>query len=96
MLGLALICVSLATILVGTVAHFQVLARLESSGINIKYFANIGDGLRAYKIYRRLAPDRGWPRWPAYAVFVGYAGVVLAGLAFALDSPIPRILKLIR
>ncbi len=93
MIGLILICISFLALLVGTVAHFRVLVRLESSGVSVKYFANVGDSLRAYKTYRHLAPHNGWPRWPSYVVFAGYVGVLLAGLAFFLDSPIPRIVK---
>jgi hypothetical protein len=93
MIGLTLICLSLSAVLFGTVVHFWILARLESAGVRVKYFANVGDSLRAYETYRHLARDLEWPLWPAYAVFAGYAGVLLAALAFFFDSPLLTIAR---
>ena len=93
MMGLILICLSLLAVLFGTAVHFWILARLEGAGIQVKYFANVGDSFRAYKMYRRLAQDQRWPLWPWFAVLSTYAGVLLAALAFFFDSPLPRILR---
>jgi hypothetical protein len=93
MVGVSLICVSVVALVIGTVAHFSILARLEGAGHEVKYFANVWDNVRAYRKYRRLAPDQRWPMWPSYAVLAVYAGVLLAGLAFLLDSPVPRIAR---
>lgn len=91
MIGMTLICLSLVALVVGTVAHFSILARLDGAGIKVKYFANVWDNVRAYRKYRQLAPDQRWPMWPSYAVHAVYAGVLLAGLAFLLDSPLLTI-----
>ena len=82
---------SLSAILLGTSVHFWILGRLERAGIKVRYFANAGDNLLAYKTYRHLARSKGWPLWPSYAVFAGYVGVlflrtrVLLRLAAAED-----------
>ena len=93
MIGLTLICLSLTALLVGTVVHFWILARLEEAGVRVKYFANVSDSLRAYHTYRQLAPIRRWPLWPSYAVFAVYIGVLFAGLTFFNDSPLLRIAR---
>jgi len=93
MIGLTLICLSFLALLVGTAVHFWILARLESAGVRVKYFATVGDNLRAYKTYRDLARNQRWPLWPAYAVFAVYVGVLLAGLALFFDSPLLRIAR---
>lgn len=93
MIGVTLICLSLVALVIGTVAHFSILARLEGAGVEVKYFSNVWDNVRAYRKYRQLAPGRRWPTWPSYAVLAVYAGVLLAGLAFLLDSPLPRIAR---
>lgn len=93
MIGLTLTCVALAAILFGTVAHFWILARLESAGVRVKYLANLGDNFRAYKTYRVLARDRRLPMWPFYGVFAVYVGVILAALGFFFDSPLPKIAR---
>jgi len=91
MLGVALICLSILMISFGTLLHFWILARLEAAGIRVKYFTNIGDDLRAYRAYRDFARGRGLRVWPSYVVLINYAGVLLALIAFLLDSPLPRI-----
>ncbi len=91
MIGLILICLSFLAVAFGTVAHFRILAQLENAGVRVKYFANVWDSLRAYKTYRVLARDRGWPSWPSYCVFAGYLGLLLAGLSFFFGSPLLQI-----
>ena len=93
MIAFILLCASFVALSVGTVAHFRILAQLEQSGIEVKYFATVGDNLRAYKAYRNLGKQQSWPIWPVYAVFASYAGVIVAGLAFCLGSPISWIMK---
>jgi len=93
MVGLVLICLSLPAVAIATAAHFRILAGLEQAGVRVKYFATPADSLRAYAAYRRLARDQRWPLWPAYAVFGGYVGVLLAGLALFLDSPLETIMR---
>lgn len=93
MIGLTLTWLALSAVLFGTVVHFWILARLESAGIKVKYFANVRDNVRAYKTYRRLAQGQRWPLWPSYAVLAVYVGVLFAGLAFFFDSPLLRIAR---
>jgi hypothetical protein len=93
MIGLTLICLSLSALVFGTVVHFWILGRLESAGVRVKYFANVWDNFRAYKVYRDLAQAERWPLWPSYAVLAVYLGVLFAGLSLFFDSPLLRIAR---
>jgi hypothetical protein len=71
------IVLCLSAIVCGMGAHFWILARLESSGFQVKYFATLTDNWRAYVAYRRLAKQKRWPAWPFYLVVVGAYGGLL-------------------
>lgn len=96
MARLILICIAFSGAIFGTIVHFWILHRLENAGVRVKYFANVSDGLRAYKIYRDLAREQQWPLWPSYAVFSGYLAVLAAGLSFFFGSPLLDIAKWIK
>ena len=91
MIGILLIGLSFLSLAVGTVAHFQILSKLESNGVRVKYFANVWDNFRAYRIYRNLAKDRLWPTWPSYLVYSGYLGLLLFGLSFVFRITVVEV-----
>jgi hypothetical protein len=96
MIGIAFICLAFLAISLGTACHFWILAHLENAGIKVKYFANVNDSLHAYGTYRQLAEGQRWPLWPGYVVFAAHVGVLIAGLTFLVDSPLPTIARLFR
>lgn len=91
----ALICIVIfAMLLFGNMAHFRAMGILARYGIRVRYFSMLGDLLHMHKTYRLLAQQNGWPRWPIYGTFVGFAGVLVGGILIILNAlfhlhPIP-------
>ena len=86
MVAVFLFSLSFVAIMIGTVLHFWILAKLESAGIKVKYFATVTDNFRAYKTYRSLASQKAWATWPPYmTVIAGYGGLLGACVSVLLS-----------
>lgn len=82
----ALLALSFAAILLGTVTHYVVLRELERAHIPVKkYFANVPDHVRAYRTYARLAREKQWPLWPLWITMGAYLGLLVVALTLFLD-----------
>ena len=85
MASLILFGVSIILILMGLPAHFVILSKLSEAGIEVKYFAHLGDTLRSYSAYARLAKERQWSLWPVRACYAAYVGLLGAVVALVLN-----------
>ncbi len=90
-----LICIVIfAMLLLGNMAHFRAMRILARYGVRGRYFAMLSNVLYMHKTYRLLARQNGWPLWPIYGTFVGFAGVTAGGILIILNAlfhlcPIP-------
>ena len=71
---------------IGIPMHFWILARVDGvDGTRVEYFATIFAWFRTYRTYARVAPERGWSRWPLYLVYCAYAGLIFGALGLVMD-----------
>lgn len=53
-----------------TIIYYWILFKLVKAGVRVKYFATIFDSARMFRTYCEMAPSRGWPLWPLYALWM--------------------------
>lgn len=87
MVATAVFMLSVTGILIASVTHFWILARLHGTGLSTRYFSYFGDNIRAYKNYAMLARQKGWPIWPVYIVVGAGIGGLVGGFLSVLFSP---------
>lgn len=77
-----LLLLTLCVILVGmaNAAYFFAASRIRSEGHTPPRFLMPGDIQRLFRLYRELAPQRGWSLWPA----VMFWPLLLCGMAFGV------------
>ncbi|MBI3669390.1 MAG: hypothetical protein HY237_06400 [Acidobacteria bacterium] len=69
---------------------YRVMWCVARAGHPVKVFATVFDTIRVFRVYRQLAPTRGWPLWPIMGFWVLSGIAFVFGIAAALSLP-PRL-----
>ncbi len=80
--ALGLLAAALATVL-----YYRVMWYVSRAGLPVKVFSSVLDTLRMFRLYKHLAPSRGWPLWPIPGFWLLASTALLLGIAAGLSLP---------
>jgi len=76
---------------------YRIMWCVSRAGVPVKVFATVFDTVRIFRVYRQLAPSRGWPLWPITGFWV-LSGVAMfcMGLIELTDDGYTSIVTSVR
>jgi hypothetical protein len=69
-----------------SVLYFLMRARVVNAGVPVKWFGTWRELQRVLRIYKELAPGKGWALWPIAGYWISVAAMVVLGLILGLSS----------
>jgi hypothetical protein len=77
---------ALLVAVLGSILYFIMRARVAGAGIPVKFYVSWKELRRVLRLYKELAPEKGWSLWPIAGYWVSIATLIVIGLVLAWTS----------